>query len=128
MKKLKDIILDSTYMSPAQVRFYTTDWQSNGTSCLIITDDMNQIIGCVDEALFGPTLSHNSCGDTLGGGHICLDPDSVMFIDDLERIEGCADVVYPLRWDQVMSSIAESPVQSRLGVLKSIVGLIKEGV
>lgn len=130
MKRLKDINLVSSYMNPAKVRFYTTDWSPNGTAGLLICDDMDQIIDFIDEALFSPTLSDNSCGDTLGG--IFLNPygDSIHFIgnsdepteSDLES----EDRVYPLRIDQVLDSIAVSPTQSRMDVLRKLVKGIKE--
>jgi hypothetical protein len=111
-------------MSPADFRFYCTDWHPNGTSGLFITDNNGQCVAYIDEALFGPVLDHNRNGETFGGVSYC-DGDSVWLITEEPETIPQEDIVYPLLLDDVLSSIAVSPVQSRMDVLRCIVAALK---
>lgn len=127
MTKLNRDALESSYSSPAVVRFYTTDWAPNGTSMLIITDDMGQIIGHIDEALFGPVLDSDRCGDMLGDKHVWLDEAICVYDSETASELRCGGdlEVCPLKIDDVLDSIAESPIQSRFSVLRRLVEIIK---
>lgn len=123
-------ITEQGYMRTPMIRFYTTQWSPNGTSELIITDDMNQIISVIPEALFNAPQSHNRIGETFGGVHLCPYDDSVMFYqnsDEFEEHEQEA-IVYPLSLDDVLESLAQSPVKSRFTALRELISTIKAAV
>ena len=43
------------------LNLYVTDWAPNGTNDLLICDEENQIVGCVEEATFGiDVMKHRS--------------------------------------------------------------------
>ncbi|HEY5688556.1 MAG TPA: hypothetical protein VIS27_09660 [Yeosuana sp.] len=69
--------------------FYVTDYNSNGTTDLIITDSDHQIIGTIEEALIGSM--ENSALDSLGGLTCTFYGESIGYIDysdEEEMIEG----------------------------------------
>lgn len=129
MSKINRQDLESSYMSPAKVLFYTTDLNPNGTASLIITDQDGQVIDVLDELLFNPVLDHERNGATFGGVSICPYGDSVWLYDKETQDERVVeDIVYPLLIADVLNSIAESPVHNRLGQLKRLVASIKGGL
>lgn len=106
------------------VRFYCTNWAPNGTSDLVITDLDGQVIAFLDEFLFGPVLDHNQCGDTLGGVHVCFDED-VQMMDRLDEGLDEHSIVYPLTIDDVIGSIAVSPMHSLADQRKRLSAAVK---
>jgi len=133
MKKLRELNLEDKYMEPADFRFYTTDWESNGTSTLIIADQDNQIIAIIEEALFNATFQPT---DRLNGVTAGYANESIWYIEDNEDNEELLEslhentssemyLVAQLDREQVLESIAQSPVQTRFEVLRKIVTAIK---
>jgi hypothetical protein len=122
MKNLKQINLLDSYMDPADFRFFCSQWAPNGTSDLIIVDQDGQIVESISEALFSPPQDNDRHGAVFGQIFYC-DSDSVFPVEpDSEEQESD---IFPLTLDDVLSSIAQSPVQSRISVLRQIVSALK---
>ncbi len=120
---MKDINLVDSYMHPADFRFYTTEWTPNGTSMLLIVDNMDQVVGSIDEALFGPPLDNDRNGAVFDQSHY-WDGTSVWLVNKDEELLP-NDMLFPLTKADVLRHIAVSPVQSSIDVLRQIVSLIK---
>jgi len=127
MTYLKDINLVDSYLNPAKLRFFTTEACPNGTSDLIIVDDMGQIVDYLDNMLFNPIIDHDRNGNMLGDINICYYGDSIGSIpSDIYETSSDCPMVYPLLLEDVLESIAVSPVHTKFSQLRLLISSIKE--
>ena len=101
-----------------ELKLYTTEWASNGTSSLIICDQDGRIILCLDEALFNaPQKNHL---ETFDQEYLC-DGESVFLSHQGDHF----DPLYSISPETALRCIAVSPVQTEKSVLNKINKAIK---
>lgn len=112
------------------MKLYVTEMEPNGTRSLIVTDDNGQVIGGVDEAVFGNIPDRS--GDLLGGLIVCYFGEDVALMDaeneELERVRNgeLQDVypVYEVYLPDVLKRIAVNPMDNGQGKVKQILKLV----
>lgn len=125
--RIKDKI-KGRFMKDATVKFYTTDWNPNGTSTLIVVDSDHQIVEYLEECLFGPPLDSSYLGEMFGAVHMDIDGESVASVEeyDADQLESNTGIVYPLDIESVLDCLAESPVHSRFSQIKRVLKAVNK--
>lgn len=105
------------------LKIWVAYWNSNGTNDIIFTDNDYQVIGGLDEALFGFKIKPDALGNYVG----CLDGKDMILVDSPnDSIELCH--YESIDYDLCLKKLTVSPMRDWDDAIKRLNDAIKDAL